>query len=201
MYHDSSTLSIPKEHNVCAEYTKSRITSDIGQRMYLFFFRVVEEEAEAENHIESLFIDSIDKSVENKNKYNPWYEKILINDKEVIVKLDTGADCDVLSEEMLLDLNICKNALKPLNNEKYKAYGGSELHAIGKINLMCKFNNKEKQVLTFIVIGGNSKHPPTIIGGPSLQKFQLIKRVNLININMINNIEKILEEYMLYSMD
>ena len=95
-----------------------------------------------ENSADYFLINSIRK---NERTYE-WLETINVNNRfKVLVKLDSGAHCNVMScneFERVKDkvrLDIPKASLS--------SYGGSSIQVIGTCKLKCKFNNRDEKVI------------------------------------------------------
>lgn len=141
--------------------------------------------------LDSLYVSFVDNEQVKNENIKEWYEMILVNKKfELQVKLDSGAQCNV----------ILFNELKKIDNKikldkcstKLSAYGGSKIEVMGTCKLNCKFINRDETLLEFIVAKGENKCHPTIIGLPTLLKLQLIKRIETI---VELNEKSILNEY------
>lgn len=109
-----------------------------------------------------------------------WYEKLKVNIyKYLYVKLDTGAQCNVLPYYKLKQLK-----LRDENIEQSGAYltnyNGSKLNVIGKINLKCETSKGLKSVIEFQVVDCDH-NTPAILGLPTLESLNLVKKVNAVN--------------------
>lgn len=100
-----------------------------------------------------------------------WYERIFFVKHNISVrfKLDTGAQCNVIPEELCNKLGIC-NFRK--SNVKLTNYNGDKIITVGENNVECKVGN-EVQIVNFQISRGN--YVP-ILGLPSIDKFKLLKR-------------------------
>ena len=120
---------------------------------------------ESQNTIENqsdhtLFINNINCS----NSKNEWLETIIINKRNKIqIKLDSGAQCNVISLDNYEKVKT-KQSILTKTNIKLNAFGGNNVKVIGKSNLMCKFNNRPISVEEFIVADGEQAFIPTIVG-------------------------------------
>jgi len=70
-----------------------------------------------------------------KEDVEPWTEKIQIGQVEFEVKLDSGAQCNVVSKTLAQKLNI---DIKPSITKKLITYSDDTLKVIGEINTVCK---------------------------------------------------------------
>jgi hypothetical protein len=105
-----------------------------------------------------------------------WIEKILINNKTVNFKLDTGAQCDVIPVNLAkkLKLEIFPSKTKYIisyNNQKSKILGNAK--ALIKVA-----SNQKEKMLTFKVIDFDGK---PILGKKSCVQLDLVKRVSAVS--------------------
>ena len=82
-------------------------------------------------------------------------------------KIDTGAECNVISESTLQLLN--HKLVKP-SSTTLKTYGGKKLPTVGKVKIKCKFNSVEIDTY-FHVVDMNVK---TILGLDSCFKLKFV---------------------------
>ncbi len=135
----------------------------------------------AETDEQEFFIGSIqaekqDHSVQQINtvdtKTEKWHEDLIVNKKVLKVRLDTGADCNIVFMKDLRKLRLDKNVSE--SHSKLVAYTGHHIPAKGKIMLTCQYKDK-KFGLEFEVIKNNA---PAILGGESCEKMGLVKRLH-----------------------
>ena len=130
------------------------------------------ETNESDSEEENLFINTLKCS----NSTKEWLETINVNKKlELQIKLDSGAQCNVISIEVKT-----KNSIIQKTSTKISAFGGSRLQVVGKTNLLCKFNKRHKAIVEFIIVSCNEAYVPTVIGLPTLIELNLIKRIESI---------------------
>ena len=110
-----------------------------------------------------------------------WTVKSIIFDNEISMQIDTGARCNVISQNVLRQMKI-KTALKKTDS-KLKSYSGHIIKPIGSIRLPCYFNSNIFEI-EFQVI---DQKAPTILGSETCQKVGLVKRMY----NLENPIENI----------
>lgn len=143
---------------------------------------------------DSLFIDM----VKCDTSAPEWLEPMLVNKKAKIqVKLDSGAQCNVISLASYNEIKTKNSVLKDTNT-KISAFGGGSVQVIGKVDLLCKFNNRAKCILEFVVVKGKQTNIPTVIGLPTLTKLNLIARVDSINVHELTddkNVQELLTEF------
>jgi len=69
-------------------------------------------------------------------KKEKCHENLIVNKKVLKVRLDTGADCNVISVDVLRKLRLDKKVRK--SHSKLVAYAGHQIQAKGKIMLTCQ---------------------------------------------------------------
>ena len=100
-----------------------------------------------------------------------WTIKSIIYDNEIQMQIDTGARCNVISQNVLKQMKI-KTALKKTES-KLRSYSGHTIKPLGSIKLPCYFNNNIYEI-EFQVIEQNAT---TILGSETCQKIGLIRRL------------------------
>ena len=111
-----------------------------------------------------------------------WTVKSIIYDNEISMQIDTGARCNVISQNVLKQMKI-KTALKKTES-KLKSYSGHTIKPIGSIRLPCYFNNNIHDI-EFQVI---DKAAPTILGSETCQKVGLVQRMYKLD-NPVENVD------------
>lgn len=108
-----------------------------------------------------------------------WSQNLIINNKELEFKLDTGAEINVMPISCLFKLgvntdNICNNRQIIL-----EVFGGNRLRSSGVIKLNCSANKTRNCQLSFVVVddANNNKIKP-LLGLDGCVKLNLIKRIN-----------------------
>lgn len=124
-------------------------------------------------------------SVDNKKGGNDWKACISVNGSPLLMKIDTGADCNVVSKQKL-DHNGIQYKLQKNQYSHLNVYGGEKVKVNGKTTLECDYKGKF-HVLTFIVI---DKQAPTILGLPGIEELGVVKRVY-----SIKQEDNVLQEY------
>ena len=100
-----------------------------------------------------------------------WTIKSIIYDNEIQMQIDTGARCNVISQNVLKQMKI-KTALKKTES-KLRSYSGHTIKPLGSKKLPCYFNNNIYEI-EFQVIEQNAT---TILGSETCQKIGLIRRM------------------------
>ena len=111
-----------------------------------------------------------------------WTVKSIIYDNEISMQIDTGARCNVISQNVLKQMKI-KTALKKTES-KLKSYSGHTIKPIGSIRPACYFNNNIYDI-EFQVI---DQAAPTILGSETCQKVGLVQRMYKLD-NPVKNVD------------
>lgn len=99
----------------------------------------------------TLFVGTINNDLFLKvQSQSTWVTDLKINNKNISLKLDTGAMANVLSIKHFLDLKLPYSLIQP-TNVTLKSYTGDMLPLLGQCELECEYLNKTYK-LTFYVI-------------------------------------------------
>ena len=101
-----------------------------------------------------------------------WHVSLKIADTNVNFKLDSGADCNVISKSLLARLPVGPKQTRQCK-AKLKVYDGRRITPSGKISLTCEYKGKFT-VLDFILI---EQDLPSILGLKSCLDLGLLKRI------------------------
>ncbi|CAI6369196.1 unnamed protein product [Macrosiphum euphorbiae] len=121
-----------------------------------------------------------------------WSETILVENKSINFKLDTGSDVNLLT---LNDFNLIKNNCsfknlvvnrRPIN---LQAYGGSNINTYFTVDLKVKLREKE-YILNFVIV---ENHCKPILGLHSCIQLGLINKVE--NVDKILSLNDVLQNY------
>lgn len=114
------------------------------------------------------------KTVNSLGDGDKWSELLFIHDQALKVKLDTGAECNVLSKKDAnrLNLKICATSTK-----RILTYNNAEVPVIGEASAYCetKKDTAKPAVVKFKVVDGSFK---PILGRSMCEKMGFIVRVN-----------------------
>ena len=127
----------------------------------------------------SLLVYSVDDFCGIQRK---WTIAATILNKPVSFKLDSGADCNVLSRNFLQDLDTRDREISKCAS-KLKLYDGYSIKPIGKIKLPLVYSDKV-WLLDFVIVDRNVE---PIIGLPSCVEMNLIKRADHLQLCSIEN--------------
>ncbi|KAB0797432.1 hypothetical protein PPYR_08426 [Photinus pyralis] len=137
--------------------------------------KVLQEQDEQSDELE-FTINSI--GVRNQNKkvlsIKSWFQNVNVGDHHVpikFIKLDTGADVNVLSRKMLSEVGVPESQLQN-TNIILEAFGGTVLKSLGIVPLKVQCNNVEFTD-NFIIV---DKIVSPLLGLESCTKLDLIAR-------------------------
>ena len=119
---------------------------------------------------EDMFIGALQKGQSDKE----WQVTISINGQKTKFKIDTGAQCNVISKQKYLAVS-----QTPLQKSKAKltAFDGHKLHTSGKVVIPCKYNGHQ-YLIEFEVI---DQEVPSILGLPSTVEMNLVYRIDTLD--------------------
>ena len=139
----------------------------------------IEEEPPSSDEDTSPIIYTIDRKAGKKG----WQVSIQVNKHNISFKIDTGAQCNVMSLEtynQISKLPLLKSRTRLV------AFGGHKIQSCGKTRLACE-HNKCYTVVEFEVV----KRCQNILGLETSAEMNLVKRVNTVS----DKTEAILAEY------
>ena len=124
-------------------------------------------------------------SVENCVKNKEMCVNLLINNKNVTFKLDTGAKCNVISKQTFDQ--ICQNEILDTTKVvKLVAFGGSAIHALGSVNFKCR-SEKQTNTLRMHVVDKNVQPILGIIDCVKLNLVRMSSEVHELEVNSVAN--------------
>lgn len=147
------------------------------------YIRELEEESGEE--INSLFLGAVFVNSVNKT-IKDWSITVGVDNIPVQLKVDTGAQANVLVSGQLSLLGLDKNNLLP-SKTKLTTYTGEAIHCLGKCLLPCKYEGHIYDLEFYVV---NSNSAVNIIGLQSAVQMQLINPLCKVDL-----CQEILEEY------
>lgn len=124
------------------------------------------EESEAE-----LFIGSIQKVPNTRNPQH-FTETITLEGKSYQIKLDTGAQCNVLPKHILDNLTK-QTDVRPSNIKYLVSFGNHKLNVLGEIQLKCTIAQNHTCIIFKIV----QENVQPILGAEDCEKLRLIQRI------------------------
>lgn len=124
----------------------------------------VKEESQEE---EEFYLDEV------KMDENIWLEKLGINDREIEIKVDSGAQCNILSYETFERLRLNKNLIHPTKT-RITSFSNHMVELIGKIKINSTYKANMFELEFFIVNNCRTN----ILGLKSCLQLGIIKRVD-----------------------
>ena len=101
-----------------------------------------------------LFIGSVRKEQGQEDINSDWYAHMLIKNHEVTLKLDTGAQYNVLPYYLFKEIG--GNKIVNSSVKKLVTFTGEKIRTVGKAMLECEYMYKDKfHVLGFQVVDHN----------------------------------------------
>ena len=151
-----------------------------GQRVHILRESSDEEYYEDEETDEQpLFVAVVtDSTTKDKNsQQSKWHVNLKCNNKCFKCKIDTGAECNVMSRR---DFEYLKLDEKDMVKTKSRltSYSGHKINSVAKITIACEYKNIMHPI-TFHVVDGDS---PTLLGvDTSENELKLVTRVNSVS--------------------
>jgi hypothetical protein len=129
------------------------------------------DEGSSDEDTANLYVCTINKTKAKQDE--EWRATLLLNDRSVVFKLDTGAECNVISKEVYDSVS-----KQPPRKTRTKliAFGGHKLNPCGKAHLLSEYKGRYR-VLEFIIVDGNVQN---VLGKKSCSELKLVKRVDAI---------------------
>ena len=122
-----------------------------------------------------LFVDTI---CGDKNKKD-WQVQLAVNRRKLSFKIDTGAQCNVISKTMF---DTVSKAPLVKSNARLVAFGGHKIVPFGKATLLCE-HKKKLHPIQFQVVD----NVPNVLGLKTSTELNIIKRVEGINSQHVND--------------
>jgi hypothetical protein len=131
------------------------------------------ESDSSDNEIIEMSLHSIKSDAEKD-----WIQTILINNQAINFKLDTGAQCDVIAENVAKKLNL---KIIPSKTKYIVSYNNTKSEIVGDATALVKVASSNKQdKLTFKIVKFNAM---SILGKKSCVKLGLVKRINTVDLD------------------
>ena len=108
-------------------------------------------------------------------KSSDWKVTLLVNHQKMCFKIDTSAQCDVISMQKYHQLSF-----RPLqkSHARLVAFGGQQLNTCGKLTMTCHHKGKCHPVVFEVL---NQDIPNIFLGLKTCMELNLIQRFNTIN--------------------
>ena len=145
---------------------------------------IAEQQHEAKTD-EELLIYSIDSKNTGK-----WVVDLRIGSRVLRCKIDTGADCSVISMKTLQSVVNASSIRLTRTKSKLRVYDGSRVSVLGTITLQVEYKNTYK-LITFNVV---DQDLPSVLGIPGIEELGLLQRVFTLETEANTNAD-IMEEF------
>ena len=131
------------------------------------------DEGSSDEDTANLYVCTISNTCSKAKQEEEWRATLILNDRRVVFKLDTGAECNVISKEVYDSVS-----KQPLQKTRTKlvAFGGHKLNPCGKAHILCEYKGRYR-VLEFMIVDGNVQN---VLGKRSCSELKLVKRVDAI---------------------
>lgn len=127
---------------------------------------------------DDFYINSIDdqhiRSPTNFDDERNWFERIHIENVPTKIKLDSGAQCNVISKSLA---NIVGSKIMDSRTKRIITYGGEQINVSGEINAKTIIRGTSFEIKYIVV----DKEVSPVLGKTSCEKTGLIMRVKEIN--------------------
>lgn len=175
-----------KQCKYCQKWNHYEIQCYAKKNLHAVEEKEDQQEEDSDSNSDSFLVHA----VKTKQNRGAWHETIQVNNcpkQFVTFKLDSGAQANILPENVFNSLKVNKDKLKRPNT-KLSLYGGTPLPSIGKciLNLRCK--NGVTKLVEFHVVKEGMQTPP-ILGLEDCENLNLIKRINQIETHIPNDIQ------------
>ena len=127
-------------------------------------------ETSSESEDEMFYVGCID--AVNAVSLSEWREELTINNKKVIVQLDTGAKCNVMSLTTLKTLG-GETTIQP-TAAKLRSYSGHQIPIHGCTTLLCEHKDKTYPMKFYIAEGDVL----SVLSAQACKDLNLVQRVN-----------------------
>ena len=122
---------------------------------------------------------TIETVVKNVNSVNSWYAKLNINGKYLSLKIDSGADCNLMSFEDYLKLGLNKNDIIK-TNDHISTYTKQQIVMVGYAKIHCVFKEKMYKIKFYVT----EKMYNNVLGLNTCIKLDMLRKVNEISNNV-----------------
>jgi hypothetical protein len=120
-----------------------------------------------------------------------WTIQVLVQNSLLNLKVDTGAQCNVLSMKTLQSITKSYQPQIYQSPIVLKTFGGNRIKTVGQVNLDVKFRDQHYSILFQVV----DTDVPSLLGLKDCQRLELFKQVNTVNSFKSENPEEIVKNY------
>ena len=80
------------------------------------------------------------------NKHSDWTVSLDINQQQANFKIDSGADCNVMSKNLFDRLKLQTKNMVP-SQSRLKVYDGSKVYPMGKVRVVIRYHSRHSTAL------------------------------------------------------
>ena len=128
-----------------------------------------------EPHSQSLFVGVVDRHDKGRQERKEMSMTMNIGEQRVKIKLDTGAQCNVMSEQLLKE--IAPDVKVNRTKVKLQSYSGHEVKVIGKVDLLCDYKKKHF-ILDFFVC---RQRVEAVLGLETCLQLDVVRQIHSVN--------------------
>lgn len=172
-----------KECRVCKKLNHFEIGCKNKNKNKKVYKTSVVNEINSDDEINNEFNVQEIKNVFKVGRCGSWSEIIEIGNLSIVFKLDSGSDVNILPYNEFIKIK--PQPLLSKSNYNIEAYGGYKINCIGSCMVECTVKNlKQNCSIEFLVVKPDiNKSCCPILGLSTCEKYQLIKRVNELELN------------------
>lgn len=122
--------------------------------------------------IDTIYLDNINVNNTKTGALKTWYVDAKINNKNIKLKLDTGASCNCMPYQVFKDLGLVSEIVK--DSVSIVTYGNNKIKTLGNTIIKCNINDIESNI-RFILVDVEST---PVLGLNACVKLNLLKRVD-----------------------
>ena len=161
------------KRNHFARVCKSKTKKTEKTRLYNI------EQEESSDEYDHMFVATI----HTPSKSKEWNITIKLNRQRTVFKIDTGAQCNVISKQKYKQVS-----RQPLQKSQAKlvAFGGHKLTTCGKIAIPCEYKGKHTPIEFQVV----DQDVPIILGLETSTRMKLVQRIDVIDKQATDIVQK-----------
>ena len=145
-----------------------------------FFVGLVTQDGDSTTEMEQTPVNTVE---------DKWTVPMHVNGTVLVLKLDTGAKANLISEADIRAMKI-KPHINP-TKDQLKAYNGLPINTRGKCRLKLKVKGKQYNLMFTVVPEGHD----SLLGDEACERLGLVKRVYCLNTDAQAEAESIVDEY------
>ena len=124
--------------------------------------------------------------IQNTPKPTDWKVTILLNKQRTVFKMDTGAQCNVISKQKY---NQVSKAPLHQSNARLVTFGGHQLKTCGKAAINCQHRGRQYCVEFEVV----DQEVPSILGLKTCTEMKLVQRIDSLDVDLLDQYSDVFE--------